>query len=56
MVRIELTEDQYALLVFALGMASGCASTDNMPLAESILELHQHIMDARAITPPPADS
>ena len=47
MVRIELTEDQYALLVHALGYACGAASKENLPFAEGVFALGQHIMGTK---------
>ena len=47
MILVELEERQYDSLMLALGYACGAASKDNMPLAKSILELTQHIMNTK---------
>ena len=47
MIRVELEEHQYTLLMYALGLAGGFASNHGMPAAKDILELTQHIMNTK---------
>ena len=47
MIRIELTDDQYYLLLHALGIACGRARFDSVPLANSIFQLSRHIVEER---------
>ena len=47
MIRVELEEHQYTLLLYALGVACGFTSNHSEPGAKEILELTQHIMNTK---------